>query len=234
MDLFKVIQSIEDLLYQVATWIFLVPKTLIKVIISPSWAHQYVLEEFEKESSEQFEEYISPIIFLIVGAVLPVFIISALDQESSKIAIYKLLAPKIENKFYIHAFMWAIGPLSFSYVHLREHKKPITRKTIKPFFYSQCFIITPIALLMCIQSGLMKLIEVKPIFESDYFNQSSILVLYIGMFYVWIFYSQIIVFRQDLNISRFKAFGLVWKAMFIAMALYYPILFSSFNYGGAQ
>jgi len=229
MDLFKIVRSIEELLYQIVIWVLLVPKTLVRVIRSPSWAQLYVTEEIKKDPDNQFEEYMSPIMFLVAAAVLPSFVLSSLDPVEIKIPIYKLIAPNTEYKFYIHAFLWALAPLSFAYVHFRELNESINREDLKLFFYIQCYVIAPISLIIISQTVLRLAIKSSPSPESSDLIQyvsigNSVLLL------SWIFYSEISVFKANLDIGLRKAFYLVGKAILLFYILYSPVMLMTYLY----
>jgi len=76
MTIFKVLQEIEKLIYKVLMWVILLPKTIVKIVVQPKWASKYVHDELHgsgeaDESKGEFDEYISPVILLLIVALLP-------------------------------------------------------------------------------------------------------------------------------------------------------------------
>lgn len=69
-SIFTVLQDIERLIYKVLMWIILIPKTLIRIILNPRWAAEYVKLEL-RDGQAHFDEYVSPVILLLVVALLP-------------------------------------------------------------------------------------------------------------------------------------------------------------------
>src|ERR1700730_5777709 len=88
MDILKVLQSVEDLIYEVALWIVFIPKTFFRVVLHPRWCHTYVVAEFQKDSKERFEAYMSPVLFWLTTGVVPyLFVIDYLmGEKQSRVA----------------------------------------------------------------------------------------------------------------------------------------------------
>lgn len=56
IDLSKIFDSIEKLAYDILIWILLVPKTLVKILVEPSWVPGYVTKELnEKTESDKIK-----------------------------------------------------------------------------------------------------------------------------------------------------------------------------------
>ena len=56
MDFARLLQSVEDAVYEIMVWITLLPKTLFRAATRPAWAMQYVSDEWEKKPDERFDE----------------------------------------------------------------------------------------------------------------------------------------------------------------------------------
>ena len=69
-SIFTVLQDIEKLIYKVLMWIILIPKTVVRIVWEPRWAAEYIRAEL-KDGGSQFDEYVSPVILLLVVALLP-------------------------------------------------------------------------------------------------------------------------------------------------------------------
>jgi len=75
-SVFSVLEDFEKLIYKILMWIILIPKTIIKITINPKWAPGYITGELDESDPKshgqlQFDEYISPVILLLVVALLP-------------------------------------------------------------------------------------------------------------------------------------------------------------------
>ena len=75
-SIFTVLQDFEKLIYKILIWIILLPKTIYQITVDPKWAPGYIHDELDESNPAnhgqvQFDEYMSPIILLLVVALLP-------------------------------------------------------------------------------------------------------------------------------------------------------------------
>jgi len=63
--------QIEKLAYSLLVWIILIPKTIIKILIDPWWVRGYVTKEFAKSKESRFDDYVSPVILLLLCSFVP-------------------------------------------------------------------------------------------------------------------------------------------------------------------
>jgi len=77
-DLTEIIEGIEKFAYEILIWVLFIPKTLIQIIINPSWVPEYITREIEDKTDDRFDSFISPVILILVCTILPVaYIFSA-------------------------------------------------------------------------------------------------------------------------------------------------------------
>lgn len=79
----SVLQDIEKLIYKVLLWIILIPKTIVQITLHPSWVREYVGRELNpgqkpEEEHAPFDEYMSPVILLLVVALIPALVFNSL------------------------------------------------------------------------------------------------------------------------------------------------------------
>lgn len=84
-SIFTIFLDIERLIYKVLMWVILVPKTLVQITLNPAWAPGYVKDELENDESP-FDEYISPIILLLIVALIPALTFSFLPTYGATIS----------------------------------------------------------------------------------------------------------------------------------------------------
>lgn len=70
-NLSNILEALEKLVYDIILSILLVPKTLVRIIFEPSWVSGYVTQQLKQEDEKRFNEYVSPILFMILIALLP-------------------------------------------------------------------------------------------------------------------------------------------------------------------
>jgi len=89
-SIYNVLQDLEKLIYKILMWVILIPKTIVKITLNPAWAHGYITAELNPEHKDQesspFDEYMSPVILLLVVALLPALIFNFLPTYSATVS----------------------------------------------------------------------------------------------------------------------------------------------------
>jgi len=67
----KLVKSLEGAVFELALWVLLLPKTLLRVLRHPVWVLDYTTAEFLKPEAERFDDYVSPVSFWLLVAVGP-------------------------------------------------------------------------------------------------------------------------------------------------------------------
>jgi hypothetical protein len=73
-------EGLEALVYKILTWVFLIPKTIIKIILNPGFVSVYVKNELAKERKNPFDEYMSPILLYLTITLLPTLALNLIPQ----------------------------------------------------------------------------------------------------------------------------------------------------------
>lgn len=146
MSQFKILQSLEEAIFEIMSWIMLLPKTLFEVIFKPRKAIAYVKSEWNKEKSEaRFDEFLSPIFFWILVAVLPLTYTFLTEKELQEGGIFAVFS---ENKLLLGAAIAALPLLVYvTWIELINNR-PIRKSALQQMFYVQCYITSPIVLLV--------------------------------------------------------------------------------------
>ena len=219
MNLLSILQSIEELLYEIALLIYFIPKTFFKVIIKPSWAIKYISAEWEKDSRDRFQDYMSPILFWVIVGVVPYLILANsfisyiskdISQNTNKlIEIGFIKDISIEIKFICIAIFLITGPLGISIGILVDQKIPINRNNIKRLFYTQCMYWAPVYFFI------LPCLSIPLIYYSQETANYKYLPLPASIFcwtlsffsFGWLFFSQIYILKEEFdNIGLIKAF----------------------------
>lgn len=72
------LESIEKLIYELLLWIIFIPKTFFKVVSNPTWAPDYVAKELGEDKANRFDDFISPLILLLLTSVIPLAVYNSL------------------------------------------------------------------------------------------------------------------------------------------------------------
>jgi len=194
MDIFKLLQSAEETIYEITTWFALLPKTFLQVLFKPQWIQSYVTGEWAKEPPQQFKEFLSPILFWVFVAVTPMF--GILDS----IPVLKGWA--FTSKISL-AVITLIGmPVLYAAFLQKTKGQAIESDSLKRLFYIQCL---PCAILQC--SLAVSSISVAPNFN---FLQPLCGQLNIISF-VWFLIAETLIFKKELNTQTARA--IIWATL---------------------
>jgi hypothetical protein len=136
----KILQTIDGLLYDVVLWVVLIPKTLVKIIIAPTWAVSYVRLELKKDATQRYEAYMPPVLFFILTGILPFLIVGRFTCLCPDSAFTKFNKLSLESNILILALLYISPPLIYSLVILKCKRRSIGRSTLRPVLHTQCLL----------------------------------------------------------------------------------------------
>jgi hypothetical protein len=141
----KVIEAIDAVLYDTALWLWLIPKTLWTVIRRPAWFIGYTNAELSKPNEERFNDYMPPVLFLIVSGVLPlaVFVDSLAAfwvKQHPDDFLRHIVERPWEVKLLFAAVSVASGPMSFAISIQLFRCEPLGRSELRLVFLPQAYL----------------------------------------------------------------------------------------------
>ena len=235
MDFLKTLQSFEDAVYEIVLWILLLPKTLFQIIGKPAWMRNYVTKEWDKKPEERFQDYLSPVIFWLLLAVIPFAWYLSLESHEPDIT---------DQKVVDSAISLLITPIAYSVVIQKLHRKPIERVSFKRSFYIQCYCHAPIQLFSSVLALILFLAYNTYLFPPQLFSIAFGLslsndisfgfllgaIIYIFVLFFWQIILEVFIFRQELNLGWIKAIGWVVAMQFVITLFSLPFFVTaSFN-----
>ena len=139
MDFMRLLKSIEELIYELVTWILFYPLTLWKIVRRPMRMLAYAERELTDKVEDQFDDALSPPVMLLLTLVL-LHIIEVSLLPSANLPGF--LADD-RNTLLLRAIAFSILPLLFAVASMRISVSRVTRNTLKPAFYSQSYAVVP-------------------------------------------------------------------------------------------
>ncbi|NJC96841.1 MAG: hypothetical protein C3F07_21465 [Anaerolineales bacterium] len=117
-----------------------------KILQSLEEAIAYIKSEWRKEKPEErFDEFLSPIFFWILVAVLPLTYTFLTEREIQEGGIFAVFS---ENKLLFGASIAALPLLVYvTWIELTNNR-PIRKSALQQMFYVQCYITSPVVLLL--------------------------------------------------------------------------------------
>ncbi len=151
MDFLKILRSLDELLYEVITWLFFYPRTLWRVLRHPLKMVDYTKQELAKQDA-QFKDAISPPLFLILTLIILYGFALAnhnqvfLNNNTQTGDIGHIVFGSIQNTLMFRSLNYSVWSLIFSLGLLNMQRISIDRETLRAPFFIQCFLIAPYAL----------------------------------------------------------------------------------------
>ncbi len=247
----NILLMIEELIFELALWVILLPKTFFKVIVHPNWIHGYIDQEFQKDPTDRFEAFLSPLTFWVLLGIIPVFIITRLLTSSdiffvlngilykgmtripefffgTKFAFEfkKLMEISIKARFFILVSFFMIGPVVFSVSVKFAKKIPFNRNEFQRIFYAQTMCFAPLNFFNSLSVKFVGGSQGQSLDEllkpdSD-LNFYSFALIYIGI-WTWFFYAEMQIVRNELGCGLSKAICIFLFSMLAMSALNFTI-----------
>ncbi|WP_426805478.1 hypothetical protein [Stenotrophomonas sp. SrG] len=146
MDFLKLLRSLEEFLYELCTWFLFFPRTLYRVIVHPRRMAQYVNTELTQKLERQFDDAISPPMFLML-AVLVAHGVELLMHQTvvGTSDLSRSVLGNEESLLLFRSITFAIWPLVATVHLLRRKRVPMTRESLRRPFFMQCYLTAPFA-----------------------------------------------------------------------------------------
>lgn len=210
MDFMKVLKSLEELLYELVSWLVFYPLTLWRAVTSPLSMMRYADLELADQSDDQYDDVISPPLFLLITLLLAQAVSTLMPREAAEKAAEAAIAISDSNLLIARGVIYGIFPLAMAVTLLMSKKVKLTRNTLRPPFFSQCYVAAPFVFLVGLATDLLLI----P-------GRSAIawgLLVLLGAV-LWYGQAQVRWFRLDLNVGTFRAVLLFAAAFLAALVL---------------
>lgn len=206
MDILKIIQSLQDFMYELVVWVLLLPKTIFRAVFRPGWMVAYVNAEWEKDAESRFDDYLSPALFLLVVAVVP----NALFNWMGRVVVPSDLTAQLTESNLVASTLAVLTCLLIYLFWLQIlSKNPVRRSTLKRLFFIQCYLVAPAQLI--------------------YLLLAAIGLNTIGVGFVWVLnifittFYEAFAFRDELKIGWFKGWLYAVLPYVVLLVLWVPL-----------
>lgn len=142
MDFMKWLNSLDELLYEVMSWLLFFPLTLWRAGVRPFRTMAEVARQAALPEPEQYGAVLSPPLFLSLGLLLAHAISTALGETDAIIANRHGLASLVDDNasaLVLRVVVFAAFPLFLSARMIRAQRLPLDRTTLRRPFYEQCY-----------------------------------------------------------------------------------------------
>jgi hypothetical protein len=148
MNFFQFLKSLDDLLYEVVSWLAFYPITLWRTVRHPIAMMNYAKDELDKPDEEQFDDALSPPILLLLTVLVAHGIELALVGQSKLVAETAGIAGLISDDtslILLRLVAFATFPLILAVHTVRKQQVPLTRASLERPFFAQCYAAAPFA-----------------------------------------------------------------------------------------
>jgi len=156
----KLLRSFEEFVFEAVSWLVFYPLTVWRIVTRPLTTLAYSDAEQLDPEDRRYDDALSPPLLLLVTVVLMNAVGTMLHvsdvQATSKTTAVLFASP--QNLALFRAIAFSLLPLVAAATFLRRTKTRLSRQTLRPPFYAQCYLATP----CCIVLGLGQAIFRRP------------------------------------------------------------------------
>jgi hypothetical protein len=134
LDFFKLLRSLDELLFEILTWIIYYPRTLWMVVRRPLRMIDYSNHEQVDKEEEQYTDTLSPPLLLLITLVFAHVIEVNVHREVIKAGsdMARAIVSSDQNVIALRAFVFGLLPLFTAAAYVKREKLPLERKYLRP------------------------------------------------------------------------------------------------------
>jgi hypothetical protein len=209
MDFMKILKSLEELVYEVMVMLVFFPRTLWLTFRHPQRMMDYADTELGDVVSEQYNDTLSPPLFLMICLAISHGIEVAALGSNATAALPGFLK-STQNLLGFRVLVFSLLPLVMALRLLHGLKQPLNREALRMPFYSQCFVTAPLVMLFGISQSMRHL-------DIPYIDEAAtvLLVSTLG----WYIRQQAFWFNAKLDVSKVRGWSIAILTFALALAL---------------
>ena len=212
MNFFNLLQSLDELLYEVMSWLVFYPMTLWRVLVRPLKMMDYSDVEQGDASDQQYTDTLSPPLFLLLSLIIvhaaEIALVGNVAVVASKVGLSALVSTDTDL-IILRIVMYSLFPVMMATRLVRARRLRVDRDTLRAPFYSQCYVAAVLAMML---GGAVILIKLA----HDWSVLAGVGVALFGL--LWFGSLQTAWFNQHLKCGRLRAFGHASRAMVESLA----------------
>ncbi|MCP1469308.1 hypothetical protein J3E64_000983 [Sphingobium sp. OAS761] len=147
----KIIESLDEALYSVMSWLVFYPITLWRSVVRPQKMMEYADSEVSDRPDEQYDDAIRPPLFLFLTLLISHGIEVATVARNPLLSDMHGLAALVDSDLALLALrmlLFSLFPLMMAVRLLRRQRTRLTHASLRRPFYAQCYTAAPFALML--------------------------------------------------------------------------------------
>ncbi|HEV2600520.1 hypothetical protein [Sphingopyxis sp.] len=212
MNFFNLLQSLDELLYEVMSWLVFYPITLWRTLVRPLQMMDYSDSEQGDASDQQYTDTLSPPLFLLLSLIIVHAAEIALVGNDAVVMSKVGLSAFVSNNtdlIMLRIVTYSLFPVMMATRMVRAQKLQVNRDTLRAPFYSQCYVAAVLAMVLGSAVILIKLAHSWSLLAGWALALAGLL---------WFGFLQTAWFNQHLKCGRLRAFGHASRAMVESLA----------------
>ncbi|SEH31676.1 hypothetical protein SAMN03159407_4494 [Rhizobium sp. NFR12] len=206
VDFMKLLKSLEELLYELVSWLVFYPVTMWRAVVRPLSMMRYADIELADEPEEQYQDTLSPPLFLLITLLLSQALSGALPSVYDPTEAARELGSG-SNLLIARGVIFGIFPLCMAVTLLRSKRVRITRNSLRPPFFSQCYVAAPFAFFLVLGLDFFSM-------PQEQGNLAGVVAMAVAT--IWYAQAQVRWFRHDLGVGALKAIAIFVGAFLFA------------------
>ena len=212
MNFFNLLQSLDELLYEVMSWLVFYPITLWRTLVHPLQMMDYSDSEQGDASDQQYTDTLSPPLFLLLSLILvhaaEIALIGNDAVVARKVGLSALVSTNTDL-IILRIVSYSLFPVMMATRMVRAQALQVNRDTLRAPFYSQCYVAAVLAMMLGSAVILIKLAHDWSVLAGGALALAGLL---------WFGFLQTAWFNQHLKCGRLRAFGHASRAMVESLA----------------
>jgi hypothetical protein len=142
MDFMKWLNSLDELLYEVMSWLLFFPLTFWRAAFRPITTMDEINREAALPDDQRFQAVLSPPLFLALALLLAHGVATALGQTDTIITNHHGLADLVDDNasaLVLRVIIFAAFPLFLAARLVRRRGTTLDRTSLQEPFYEQCY-----------------------------------------------------------------------------------------------
>ncbi|KPF46904.1 hypothetical protein [Rhizobium sp. AAP43] len=207
MDFMKLLKSLEELLYELVSWLVFYPVTFWRTLSRPLQMMRYADIELGDNPEDQYEDTLSPPLFLLITLMIAQSVAGLMPLAVKPEALGGELS-STANLLIARGVIFSVFPLVMAVTLLGKKGQRLTRNSLRPPFFSQCYVAAPFVMVATLGLDMLML-------KTDRWDGMGIAAMVLAT--LWYGQAQIRWFMRDLAIGPVRASLLVVAALIIAL-----------------
>ena len=213
MNFFNLLQSLDELLYEVMSWLVFYPITLWRTLVHPLKMMDYSDSEQGDASDQQYTDTLSPPLFLLLSLIIvhaaEIALVGNDAVVASKVGLSAFVSTNTDL-IMLRIVTYSLFPVMMATRMVGAQTLQVNRDTLRAPFYSQCYVAAVLAMMLGSAVILIKLAH-------DWSVLAGGALVLIAL--LWFGFLQTAWFNQHLKCGRLKAFGHASRAMVESLAV---------------